>query len=86
MELAPCFGIPTVNIGDRQKGRLQASSIIDCVPEAEEIKKSIEKALSPQFKEIARKTHNPYGDGNTSEEIISTIKKLYLLQKHSEKI
>ncbi len=72
---APCFGIPTVNIGDRQKGRLQASSIIDCVPEAEEIKKSIEKALSPQFKEIARKTHNPYGDGNTSEEIISTIKK-----------
>ena len=71
---APCFGIPTVNIGDRQKGRLRASSIIDCKPEAEDIKKSIGKALSKEFREIAKKTKNPYGDGETSTNIVKTIK------------
>lgn len=71
---APCFGIPTINIGDRQKGRLRADSIIDCLPRKEDIKKSIEKALSPEFRKIAKEAKNPYGDGNTSQQIINTIK------------
>lgn len=70
----PCFGIPTINIGDRQKGRLRADSIIDCEPEADDIQKSIEKALSPEFRELAGKAKNPYGDGDTSKYIVSTIK------------
>lgn len=70
----PCFGIPTINIGNRQKGRLRADSIIDCEPEAEEIQKSLEKAMSKEFRKIAKKTKNPYGEGNTSASIVNTIK------------
>lgn len=78
---APCFGIPTVNIGDRQKGRLRASSIIDCEPEEDEIQRSIEKAMSKEFREIAKKTTNPYGDGDTAKEIVGTVKKFLMENK-----
>lgn len=71
---APCFGIPTINIGDRQKGRLQADSILNCEPTADSIKECVEKALSTEFRETAKTTKNPYGDGNTSVEIVDTIK------------
>jgi len=43
---APSFGIPTINIGERQKGRIQATSVINCNPNEEEIKQAIKKALS----------------------------------------
>ncbi len=71
---APCFGIPTINIGDRQKGRLRADSVIDCEPEKEEICQSIEKACSMEFKKIAANAVHPYGDGDTAKNIIDTIK------------
>ena len=71
---APSFGIPTVNIGDRQKGRLQATSILNCKTVKEDIVKKIETALSKDFKTLARQTKNPYGSGNTSEGIIREIK------------
>lgn len=71
---APCFGIPTINIGDRQKGRLQADSIINCVAEQNEIIKAINVGLTKEFKETAAKTVNPYGAGNTSEGIVKEIK------------
>lgn len=70
----PCFGIPTVNIGDRQKGRLRAESIIDCAPKAEDICKGIEKARTKEFQGISRRVKNPYGEGNTSFLIVDTIK------------
>lgn len=73
---APSFNIPTVNIGDRQKGRLQADSIINCQPTQEEIFKSINKALSNSFKEKIKDIINPYGSGNTSESIIEEIKNI----------
>lgn len=71
---APCFGIPTIDIGDRQKGRLKADSIISCEPMRKEIQCSIERALSSEFQEIAKNAKNPYGDGDTSRLIVSTIK------------
>ena len=71
---APCFGIPTINIGNRQKGRLQAESILNCEPKAEDIIRTIEKSRSAEFREMAQKAENPYGDGNTSEKIIETIR------------
>lgn len=71
---APSFGIPTINIGDRQKGRLQSSSVINCGPEADAIDKAIHKAQGAEFKQIAACTVNPYGDGDTSEKIVSIIK------------
>lgn len=76
----PCFGIPTVNIGNRQKGRLRAKSIIDCEPEAEDIQMSLEKAMSEEFREIAREAENPYGEGDTSALIIDTIKSFLQLE------
>lgn len=71
---APCFGIPTVNIGRRQSGRLQAESIINCRPQREEIDTAIRKAMSEDFKKIAKKAVNPYGDGDTSVKIVKTLK------------
>ena len=62
----PSFGIPTINIGDRQKGRMQGASVINCLPETESIEKAIFRALSPEFRALAAGAENPYGDGNTS--------------------
>ena len=73
----PSFKIPTINIGDRQKGRLMASSVICCEPTQTSIEKAIEKALSPEFRKVASKTTNPYGDGKTSEKIVKIINKIF---------
>ena len=70
----PCFGIPTINIGDRQKGRLFADSIIDCNISEYEIEESINLAISKEHREKAKKTINPYGSGDTSTEILNIIK------------
>lgn len=78
---APSFGIPTINIGDRQKGRLQADSVINCKPIQNEIEKAITLALTDKFRKKARQTSNPYGDGNTSEKIVDTIKEFLLKDK-----
>ena len=70
---APSFGIPTVNIGDRQKGRELASSIINCEPRKEAIVNAINQALDPSFIEVAKKTVNLYGSGDTSGQIVKVI-------------
>jgi GDP/UDP-N,N'-diacetylbacillosamine 2-epimerase (hydrolysing) len=72
---APSFHVPTINIGDRQKGRLQAESTINCGTGADDIKKAIEKALSPEFKEKASTVKSPYGDGNASGRIAEIVMK-----------
>ena len=57
---APSFKIPTINIGDRQKGRLKAESVIDCEAKKENIQQAIQKALSPEFIKKTQKTNkNP---------------------------
>lgn len=71
---APSFGIPTVNIGDRQRGRIQADSVINCRPEKEDILRALEKACSQEFRRVAADAVNPYGDGNTSGKIRRIIK------------
>lgn len=71
---APSFKKPTINIGDRQKGRICAKSVISCRPEKHAIMGSINKARSQQFlNEIANQA-NPYGDGKTSAKIAAVIK------------
>lgn len=75
----PSFKIPTINIGDRQKGRIQASSVINCEPNKNDILKAIDKALSSEFKKKVKMSYNPYGDGNTSDKIVEITKK-YLLE------
>lgn len=79
---APSFKKPTVNIGDRQKGRLQSISVINCRPESSEIEKSIREAFVYDCKDVV----NPYGDGQSANLIKNQLKKISdpkaLLQKH----
>ncbi|OZV13446.1 UDP-N-acetylglucosamine 2-epimerase (hydrolyzing) [Tissierella sp. P1] len=71
---APSFNIPTINIGDRQKGRIYSETTINCQPMENEIYKSIKLGLSTKFREKIKDTINPYGDGNVSEKILYIIK------------
>ncbi len=65
----PAFGVPTVNIGDRQKGRLQSESIINCGIFKNDIIDAIEEAMSDRQREISRNVVSPYGDGHAAERI-----------------
>ena len=71
---APTFKIGTINIGDRQKGRLKAKSVIDCEPTKESIKESINTLYSKDFQNILSKTDNPYGKGNATEKIMAVLR------------
>jgi GDP/UDP-N,N'-diacetylbacillosamine 2-epimerase (hydrolysing) len=75
---APSFKLATVNIGDRQKGRIKAASVIDCLPEKQSIVDAIKKACSEQFREKLQSVENPYGSGNASEKIVSVLKSVKL--------
>jgi UDP-N-acetylglucosamine 2-epimerase (non-hydrolysing)/GDP/UDP-N,N'-diacetylbacillosamine 2-epimerase (hydrolysing) len=78
----PSFKKPTVNIGDRQKGRLQASSVINCKPESGDI----ERAIRESFTKDCSQAVNPYGDGESTRKILTVLKAIpdygSLLKKH----
>lgn len=72
---APAFGIGTVNVGDRQAGRLRAASVIDCAPETHAIRTALEHVLAPSFRKSICGMVTPYGSGGASEavaEVLST--------------
>ena len=69
----PSFKKPTINIGDRQKGRLKANSVIDCDPVKKSITNALNKAFSSEFQNIVRETINPYGNGGASNKIIKIL-------------
>ena len=69
---APTIGTPTVNVGDRQRGRLMPETVISCSNEAEDIIEAINNAL-----QMEHKPSGLYGDGNTSEIIVSAIKEKF---------
>ncbi len=71
---APSFGIPTLNIGSRQKGRLRANTVVDCEPTFDDIKMKLVLILSQEFKESCQKSYNPYEKKGTASEIHSVIK------------
>ncbi|WP_323593919.1 UDP-N-acetylglucosamine 2-epimerase [Aliarcobacter butzleri] len=75
---APSFKIGTINIGDRQKGRIKADSIIDCSANKTDIEKAFEKLYSKEFQNSLLNVQNPYGDGYASNKIIEEIKKIDL--------
>ena len=79
----PAMHIPTVNVGDRQKGRIMADSVISCSAEKDQIKAAIRKARTPEFKETAQNVVSPFGTGNTSEEVHRRIMDWLLFQKES---
>ena len=81
----PSFKKGTINIGDRQKGREQALSIINCNPERKKIGLALDKLYSPEFKTLSSRTINPYGAGGASEKIVSILREVSL-KKSSQKI
>ncbi len=72
---APSFKKGTVNIGDRQRGRLMADSVIDCAPTQLDILAAINKLYTPDFQAVLRKTRNPYGEGGASKIIVDILKR-----------
>ena len=70
---APTFGRGTINIGDRQRGRLKATSVIDCEPERGAIAAAIARMYSSEFQSALASVRNPYGDGGASERITRVL-------------
>jgi GDP/UDP-N,N'-diacetylbacillosamine 2-epimerase (hydrolysing) len=74
----PSFKIPTINIGDRQKGRIIADSVINCEPNEISIVNAIQKALSADFQNRVKSTKNPYGEPGASKRIVEILKSQHL--------
>ena len=70
----PSFHIPTLNIGDRQKGRIAAASVIHCKPERADIEEKLTVILQPGYAESFRNMQNPYDKPDTANEIVRIIK------------
>ena len=79
---APSFRVPTVNIGDRQRGRLSTASVIDCAPDQASITQAIQRALAVDCSQVV----SPYGDGQSAGRIVAALQALppraTLLKKH----
>jgi GDP/UDP-N,N'-diacetylbacillosamine 2-epimerase (hydrolysing) len=70
----PSFKKGAINIGDRQRGRLQAASVINCEPTQQSIRSALERLYSADFQACLTQVHNPYGEGGASEKICNIIK------------
>lgn len=73
----PVMKIPTVNIGDRQKGRIMSRSVLSCPTETKKIIETIKIALSSEVQQIAREVECPFGDGETSIKIVKILEKTF---------
>jgi GDP/UDP-N,N'-diacetylbacillosamine 2-epimerase (hydrolysing) len=71
---APGCGAGTVNIGERQTGRVMAQSVIQCAPRKQSIRRALDLLLSDDFKKTAEFAKNPYGDGHTADRILEILK------------
>lgn len=72
---APAFGIPGINIGRRQSGRIQAESTVNCDPAEESIRIAVQKVLDPDYRRIVHGCENPYNGADTSQSILKHIKR-----------
>lgn len=72
---APTFGKGTVNIGDRQKGRLKAASVIDCDPNRQAIAGALRRLRSAEFQTSLAGVRNPYGEGGAAVKIVQVLRK-----------
>lgn len=71
---APALHKGTIDIGDRQRGRLKASSVIECAPERTSISTALRRLYSREFQESLSSVSNPYGDGGASDKIVEVLK------------
>ena len=74
----PSFNIPTINIGDRQRGRITAESVINCPVNKNQIKFAVQKANNKELKQKITKLNNPYGSKNVSDKIVDILVKTSL--------
>ena len=81
---APSFNIATVDIGDRQKGRLKANSVISCEPRCSDIQKALRMLYTKDFQSRLMEMVNPYGNGGASK-AISEVLKSYPLENIRKK-
>tara|TARA_Y100001970_G_scaffold2704_1_gene3161 strand:+ start:13434 stop:14588 length:1155 start_codon:yes stop_codon:yes gene_type:complete len=72
---APTFKIGTINIGDRQTGRIKADSVIDCKPNQNSVSNAIKKLYSNRFQNKLKTVDNPYGAGKATEKIMAILNK-----------
>jgi UDP-N-acetylglucosamine 2-epimerase len=70
---APPLGKPTVNLGQRQRGRLRANTVIDCAEDRTEIEGAVARAMSPEFRALARRAPSPYGTPGKISAAIKTV-------------
>jgi UDP-hydrolysing UDP-N-acetyl-D-glucosamine 2-epimerase len=70
---APSLGVPTVDIGSRQRGRVAAQSVLHASADENSILEMLRSALSPEHRELARRRENPYGAGCAAECIIGVL-------------
>ena len=75
---APSFNIGTIDIGDRQKGRIKADSVISCLPNKKNIDNALKKLYSKDFQNIVKNVKNPYEKGGASKSILDIIKNFNL--------
>lgn len=71
---APSFGIGTIDIGDRQRGRLRAASVIHCAPQRDAIRDALERLSSAEFQASLKHVENPYGNGGASAAIVAELR------------
>jgi GDP/UDP-N,N'-diacetylbacillosamine 2-epimerase (hydrolysing) len=80
----PTFKVPTVNIGDREKGRILADNVLTCRQSVEAIRSTIEKVLTDEFKDSIKDMINPYDKNETAKNISKTLSE-YLLPSTTKK-
>ncbi|MBI4064624.1 MAG: UDP-N-acetylglucosamine 2-epimerase (hydrolyzing) [Elusimicrobia bacterium] len=78
---AASFGLPVVNVGERQRGRFHGSNVLNVSCSRAEILGGIQKALSPEFRKKLAGLKNPYGDGRAAEKIVAKLKQVSLDSK-----
>ncbi len=82
---APSFGLPVVNVGSRQRGRLRGANVVDAACARQEILHAIETVLAPAFREALAGRPNPYGDGRAAERIVSVLRSTRLDERLVQK-
>ena len=74
----PSFKKPTVDIGDRQRGRIKAKSVISCEPKTEDIRRAIKELYSSNFQDTLQEVESPFGKGGASQKILTILESVHL--------
>jgi GDP/UDP-N,N'-diacetylbacillosamine 2-epimerase (hydrolysing) len=74
----PSFGKGTINIGDRQRGRIKADSVIDCNPDRQSVASALSRLYSSDFQAGLKTVRNPYGEGGASEKVVKVLEECSL--------